>query len=260
MMISVKLAGGLGNQLFQIFTTTAYAIRHNLEVGLIKTETVGNRRTYWNTLLKDLSVTDTCEAYKDYNELSYTYSELPAFKESTRLVGYFQSYKYFENEYDKILNSIKLQDQQAIIQKKYSLHGTCLHFRRGDYKHVQEYHPLMPYEYYRSALIQIENKDDVFYFCEAEDNEEVGKIVDLLSIEFDNRFIKVSDDIEDWEQLLMMSCCEHNIIANSTFSWWGAYFNNNANKKVCYPANWFGPQIQYDTIDLCPKNWHRIKL
>ena len=259
-MISVELTGGLGNQLFQIFTTTAYAIRHNLKICLIKTECIGNRRTYWNTLLKDLSVIETHETYKDYNELSYMYSELPVFKESTKLVGYFQSYKYFENEYETIINLIKLRDQQKKIQNKYSLHGTCMHFRRGDYKQIQEYHPLMSYEYYRSALIQIENNNDVFYFCEAEDNEAVAKIVDLLSIEFSNKFIKVSDDIEDWEQLLIMSCCEHNIIANSTFSWWGAYFNNNTNKKVCYPANWFGPKIQHNTIDLFPKNWQKIKL
>jgi hypothetical protein len=65
--------------------------------------------------------------------------------------------------------------------------------------------------------------------------------------------------MEDWQQLLLMSCCRHNIIANSSFSWWAAYFNNNPDKIVCYPDKWFGPQLSHnDTRDLCPENWNRI--
>jgi hypothetical protein len=57
-----------------------------------------------------------------------------------------------------------------------------------------------------------------------------------------------------------MSCCDHNIIANSSYSWWAAYFNNNSNKIVCYPDKWFGPQLSnHDTKDLCPTTWNKIK-
>jgi hypothetical protein len=65
--------------------------------------------------------------------------------------------------------------------------------------------------------------------------------------------------LEDWEQMLYMSLCTHNIIANSTFSWWGAYFNANPNKIVCYPSVWFGPSITHNTNDLCPSEWVKIR-
>ena len=68
---------------------------------------------------------------------------------------------------------------------------------------------------------------------------------------------EVSDNIQDWEQLLLMSICRHNIIANSSFSWWGAYFNSSFDDKiVCYPKKWFGRALsQHNLKDLCPKKW-----
>ena len=72
-------------------------------------------------------------------------------------------------------------------------------------------------------------------------------------------FHKADDTMEDWEQLLLMSCCHHNIIANSSFSWWGAYFNTNSNKIVCYPSLWFGQKILNDTKDICPLEWNKLK-
>jgi hypothetical protein len=56
--------------------------------------------------------------------------------------------------------------------------------------------------------------------------------------------------------MLLMSCCKHNIIANSSFSWWGAYFNSNADKIVCYPEVWFANNT--DTSDLCPLEWIKM--
>ena len=75
------------------------------------------------------------------------------------------------------------------------------------------------------------------------------------------RFIKVSDEIPDWKQLLIMSNCDHNIIANSTFSWWGAYFNLKTDKIICYPSIWFGNNLQQHNInDMCPTFWTRIDI
>ena len=73
------------------------------------------------------------------------------------------------------------------------------------------------------------------------------------------KFIKSDQSIEDWKQMLMMSCCRHNIIANSSFSWWSAYFNSHTDKIVCYPSQWFGPNLAHnDTRDLCPDSWKKI--
>ena len=72
-------------------------------------------------------------------------------------------------------------------------------------------------------------------------------------------FIGIDHNIPDWQQLLLMSGCHHNIIANSTFSWWGAYMNTNAGKVVLYPEVWFGPKLSDKNVeDLCPLEWRKI--
>ena len=77
----------------------------------------------------------------------------------------------------------------------------------------------------------------------------------------DLEFHKAEDTMTDWEQLLLMSCSNHNIIANSTFSWWGAYFNENTDKCVCYPSRWFGPSMGSVYMDdLFPPTWKKIEL
>ena len=74
----------------------------------------------------------------------------------------------------------------------------------------------------------------------------------------DIQFHMVRDTIADWQQMLLMSICDHNIIPNSTFSWWGAYFNANPAKIVCYPNIWFGPGVAHDTQDLWPESWVKV--
>ena len=85
------------------------------------------------------------------------------------------------------------------------------------------------------------------------------QIIDMLKKTITScAFIKVIDEVEDWQQLLLMSACSHNIIANSSFSWWGAYLNTNPTKIVCYPEIWFGSKATHDTKDLFPESWTKI--
>ena len=73
------------------------------------------------------------------------------------------------------------------------------------------------------------------------------------------RFVRGDLEAEDWAQMLLMSGCDHNIIANSSFSWWSAYLNQNKNKVVCYPDKWFGPAMGNKIMgDLFPANWNRV--
>jgi hypothetical protein len=97
------------------------------------------------------------------------------------------------------------------------------------------------------------------YFCEDVDISDVNEVISYLSKIFTKlEFIRGENNLEDWEQMLLMSCCHHNIIANSSFSWWSAYFNSWEDKIVCYPSVWFGPSVQKNTKDLCPPNWTKI--
>ena len=140
-----------------------------------------------------------------------------------------------------------------------------LHFRIGDYTNVQLHHPLMKDDYYVKSISEIIARTkktdwDIIYFCEVKDNVAVKQRLRKIKKSFpDLSFHKASDDMQDWEQLLLMSCSDHNIIANSTFSWWGAYLNANPKKIICYPATWFGvANADKDTRDLCPSNWIKI--
>jgi hypothetical protein len=141
-----------------------------------------------------------------------------------------------------------------------------MHFRLGDYKQLGHFHPIMGFHYYKNALTSILSscqyqKWKVIYFCESEDNNEVLNIINCLTEVFPLLiFEKASDQMADWEQMILMSGCTHNIIANSSFSWFAAYFNSYKDKIVCYPNVWFcgsGANIRVD--DLFPPSWQKIK-
>jgi hypothetical protein len=152
---------------------------------------------------------------------------------------------------------------RANLNQDYLDTTISIHFRLGDYKKIQHYHPIMTFEYYKNAISFIQTKDpliqNILYFCEEEDilevNETIKKLKEVLP---DTTFIRASVDLSDWEQMIIMSCCKHNVIANSSFSWWGAYFNTNPNKIVCHPSVWFGKAAGNDTSDLCPEEWNKI--
>jgi hypothetical protein len=269
--------GGMGNQLFQIFATVAYGIRKKKPFIFKYSKNLNERITYWNSFLDRLDIFTTDNPrYKDitihnlpmYRESGFHYTEIPQLQESFKLYGYFQSHKYFENEYDRICSMIQLKEKQAQIREEYlylfdgKTHVISMHFRLGDYKTKPDCHNLLPYEYYEKALQNIQTGENtrVLYFCEKEDNQTVLQNIELLQKKFQMiEFVKVDDSVPDWKQMLIMSCCHDNIIANSSFSWWGAYFNSNPNKRVCYPSIWFGPTLSSnDTKDMYPDSWKRI--
>ena len=285
--ITCYLMGGLGNQLFQMFTTIAYGIRYSKKIIFSYTPTLTTgtiRSTYWEDFLQTLKPFTTFNTkhgltnemlleFPQFRENGFEFNDIPYFNNpQIMLFGYYQSYKYFENEKDSIFSLIRLRKQQENIKEEFpvldtdDMHQISMHFRLGDYKHIQECHPLMPYEYYEKSLdtiLQNRNLDKyiVFYFCQSEDNEVVSIIIQKLKGRFTNiDFMKMDDSIPDWKQLLIMSCCNDNIIANSTFSWWGAYFNDKNDKVVCYPSLWFGPRMPNNTVDLFPPTWTKIHI
>jgi hypothetical protein len=289
-MITGRIIGGLGNQLFQLFAILSYSIQYKTKAVFIYEEIVTGRITYWNTLFKTLQIFTTTFAPNNitneqilslplYKEPGFEYQPFPDFKEESVFIqGYFQSYKYFEEYRDQIYSLIKIESLKEAVIKEFSGLGyfdsnatttITMHFRLGDYKQKRYYHPIMKYEYYESALRQILEKIDiesnikVLYFCEAEDNDFVlnSRIGPLRTIFPRVDFVKVDDSIQDWKQLLIMSNCQHFIIANSTFSWWGAYLGSFNDKIVCYPSKWFGEYYEhnYKCDDLMPDSWIKIE-
>ncbi len=276
-MITCNLKGGLGNQLFQIFAIIAYSLKHGQPFKFLYTDLVPSctpRHSYWESFLKSLK-TFTINEYPSVNTQTLNYNDMPyrelhaSSSEHTIFDGYFQSYKYFEERQDDIFRLIQLEKQktECLAMHKMDLKNTiAMHFRLGDYKHLGHFHPIMGFNYYKNALTYILSSCQlqrwkVVYFCEAEDNNEVLNIINGLAEVFPLlTFEKASDQMADWEQMLLMSGCTHNIIANSSFSWFGAYFNSNKDKIVCYPNTWFcgsGANICVD--DLFPPSWQKIK-
>lgn len=273
--------GGLGNQLFQIFATISYSIMSHNEFKFLNVKQLGEhdknitvRYTYWDSFLYNLKpfLLEKLPSIEVIKEQGFYYKPLPTHlmnKYNIMIHGYFQSYKYFEKYYETICKIIKLDEQKNSLLFKLNydydfLKNTIsIHFRMGDYKKYQNFHPIMNTQYYIDALNHIKqsNKEmqyTVFYFCEDEDIIEINKRIDLLKSKFpEYTFIRGGENLEDWEQMLLMSFCHHNVIANSSFSWWSAYFNNWNDKIVCYPSKWFCNN-KIITKDLYPPEWIRI--
>ena len=232
-----------------------------------------------------------------WDEIGFHYTALPMgtvkYPKPLRIHGYFQSEKYFADKYAEICDMLQLRDQQTAIKQLYANETwngdysdrnpakqprrelVSIHFRIGDSVLNLHIHPVMAVDYYYRAISHIvaaasaASSYSFLVFYEPRDKEIVLKHIAELKHRFatdvdgsaygrDIQFHFVRDTIADWQQMLLMSVCDHNIIANSTFSWWGAYFNANPKKVVCYPSVWFGPGASHDTRDLCPESWVKV--
>ena len=281
-MITCNLMGGLGNQIFQIFATISYAIKSKTQFKFKNSSSLGGgastlRYTFWETFFVSLKPFLISEIPPSYviRENGFHYNNFhinDMINKNVTISGYFQSYKYFEENYSLIYKLINIDKMKNDLLSKLNLNSEYLdntismHFRIGDYKKIQHIHPLATYEFYERSLIHLINcnpeiKYNVLYFCEDVDIQDVMLIVNKLVNKFPTlNFQRGINTIEDWQQMLLMSCCHHNIIANSSFSWWSAYLNSYKDKIVCYPSVWFGQVANNNTKDLCPLDWIRIQV
>lgn len=257
--VTIKLQGGLGNYLFQIAVTYSYAKEYNKTPLFSADKAIRVHKpinVYRDNILRKINFNgDINGTYKTYNEPKFSYSEIPNIDGSVFLDGYYQSEKYFSKYSDDIRDLFSITPElNEEISAKYRdiLAGkTCsLHVRRGDYVRLSEHHPPCPISYYQSAMKLM--PEDTKYLVFSDDM--VWCKENLIGDNF--IFIENNTDIFD---LYVMSLCDNNIIANSSFSWWGAWLNNNVNKIVVAPSNWFGPAKKgLDTKDVYGEKWVKI--
>jgi len=280
---TVEIMGGLGNQLFQIFALLGYSLQRNRHaVFEDKPISCGHRTTtYWHTpLLANLRPMLTSAkgpvSPTSYREGNFAFNSIP--DGINRLWGYFQSAKYFQSVEDQIFALLGIRHLQEQMTTKFSGsfdHSTTtvsMHFRLGDYVNLQHCHNVLPLAYYMDAVRQLvatfpSQRLMILYFCEVPDIGYVQRTyIQPLAAAFSSvEFVLANGQLADWEQLVLMSLCDHHIIANSSFSWWGAYLHRARCSKpyehvVYYPSKWFGPGLAplHDCKDLCPTEWIKV--
>lgn len=236
-MISFKDLGRMGrcgNQLFQMAATISLAIDNNVKY-------IFPRWSYEERFSLCDCFSDQIEYHHQYHESSFCYKPIP-FNDGLNLSGYFQSERYFENNKEVILGLLTPQDG---LGKKWDT--TSIHVRRGDYLNLTREYEQLNMDYYQRAMELIGSKK---YIIVSDDIEWCKKHFVGEQFEFSQ-----ADEITD---LNIQISCANNIIANSSFSWWGAYLNKNPSKIVVAPQKWFGPALPHDTKDLIPKEWIKI--
>lgn len=256
--------GGLGNQLFQIATSYVYSLRNkkNFYISKIWDGLSNDRPSYWDSLLFNLKqnlinnedIPNPCIVYKEKN---FSHNEIPFISRDIKLEGYFQSEKYFMEYRDEILSLFSLHENMIPkIDMSDDTIKIAIHVRRGDYLKYPSIHITMTKEYYTKAKQIIEEKlgfvPNYYYFS---DDIEYTKEMFKNDIKPTDKFIS---GYKDYEELYIMSQCNHFIIANSTFSWWGAYLSSKESedsKMVICPNPWFGPKGPQDFQNIYCKKW-----
>lgn len=292
-MIIVKLSGGLGNQMFQyafgrylselldtelklyideiyengkatkrIYGLGAFNIKENfvtdkeLKLLRIKTNSFRNKIQRWTLKkIKFLNTSYVIEKSFEFNQLKFKSGK------DYFLEGYWQSEKYFKSIENIIKEEFQLKyHNEEIIELigkiKLQEESVSIHIRRGDYVTnpiTAKYHGVCDSSYYKKAISIFENKIKNPYFYVFSDDIDWAK--KNLPVEINAAYISELN-FKDYVELQLMSLCKHNIIANSSFSWWGAWLNSNMNKIVIAPNKWFNTSI--NTIDLIPSTWNRI--
>lgn len=227
--------GRLGNQLFQIAVTVALAVRNNDEYVFPNWP----MEKYFNL---HNCFSNTIMSTSTYTEPSFTYTPIP-YQPNLNLSGYFQSEKYFLDHQDLIRS---LLTPTIGFEIKYD--HTSIHVRRGDYVKLTKEFAQLGMDYYNRG-IQLTNTAKYIVFSD--------DIAWCKTQFIGNKFL-FSEGQTPVEDLALMLACENSIIANSSFSWWGAYLNKNPSKIVVAPKSWFGVALPHDTKDLLPESWLKI--
>jgi len=281
-MITCQLKGGLGNQLFQLCATMAFAMKHDRPF-VFWAAAPCCPVTYWNTLLAPLRpfvkdhvppaatvLEEQDVAFNADRESATAIAAAATVRSLPRLQvlelrGYFQSYRYFDEQRERILKWLRWQPPSSVANNDSSFAAVVsLHVRLGDYKqHAHIYTQLSHPDctYYEDALHHATTANPaakaVLCFCDEPTDAGYVRLIERLRARFPGLNFEQAEaggaGSQDWEQLMVMSQCGQHILANSTFSWWAAYLGNPS--LVCFPKQWFCPSVEKNIGEMCPAHW-----
>lgn len=294
-MVIVQLSGGLGNQLFQYAAGRALAEQNQtnlkLDIGLYKRDPLRIYKLNHFNIIEDFATPNEIHRHRPrrrhllrrfvhhLQRQMLPRNQHPEFKEvtpflfdedfskvkhSTYLIGYWQNEKYFAGIEESIRKEFSLKnnpsglnnDLQKEIQQKNSV---SLHVRRGDYASnpiTTQRHGTLGVEFYTAAInYMAERTQNPHYYVFSDD---IPWVKENLKIPYPVTFVEHNSNGQDYEDLRLMNLCKHNIVANSSFSWWGAWLNQNASKIVIAPKHWLiNPKL--DSATLIPNSWQLIE-
>ena len=282
-MITIKIQGGIGNQMFQYAFGRSLSLKRkenlrldtsfykniksgdtprefklnnfNIKADIIETDSLSkSTKTFWK-LINKIGLM----FHKDFHVRFHPYFLKVRIK---NFIGFFQSYKYFSDYEKEIKEDLTLKIQLPakaieILEQIKNSSSVSIHVRCGDYitnKDNLKSYGVCSLDYYQNAISRIKEKVDkpVFYVF----SDDINWVKSNLKT--DENLIFVSDNnFDETVQLELMSNCKNNIIANSSFSWWAGWLNKNPNKIVIAPKKWTNI-VNFDTIDLIPEDWIKI--
>lgn len=287
-MITIKIQGGLGNQMFQYALGRAMSLKHGtafkMDLVFLMHRISRKNLTFRNYQLSKFNVTEnftTSSKIARYSpnlifglifiinfikkkfKLSYIAESAQNIDLSNKSLlnnayfdGYWQDEKYFKEFRDIIVKDFSLKEEATGLNLKYlekisSCNSVSVHIRRGDYVKLN-LSELCSIDYYHKSIEHIRgNVENPIFFIFSDDTRWVRD-----NLKIDGKYFIIDNNSNDpSEDLRLMSSCQHNIIANSSFSWWGAWLNKNINKIVVAPATWSNnPNI----INISPSEWFKI--
>lgn len=177
--------------------------------------------------------------------------------------GYFQTEKYFVDIREQLIKDFELnvtlnKANKEMLEKIKSSEAVAVHFRRGDYtkKRVADKYGSCSVEYCKNALRYIfekTNKDlKIFVF-----SDDINWVKENVKFDFETVYVDINSGKQGYFDLELMKNCKHNVIANSSFSWWGAWLNQNPEKIVIAPKTWM--KVLDDDFDIIPTSWTRLE-
>ncbi|HEX2954681.1 MAG TPA: alpha-1,2-fucosyltransferase [Bacillota bacterium] len=269
----MKISDGLGNQLFQYAIGRMVSIKHSVPLKLdLSWFKATDYRPFqlrkFSILFQEATANEIQSVKKKccFREPHFEYAtQVRKLPQDVYLDGYWQSEKYFSEIASLIRKEFTLTTRpgfanQAMARKIQSCQAVSLHIRRGDYANnpvIRSFHGLCGENYYKRAIETIMAEvEKPHFFIFSDDWDWICQKYNYLKPAA--TIVSVNTPAYGYEDLRLMSLCRHHIIANSSFSWWGAWLADTPEQIVIAPKQWFTKKSIHKTIDLCPTDWRRI--